>query len=303
MISTFQEMIDSVKSRPKKTIAVAMAEGEDVLQGIAHAHEEGLADAVLVGAKKKIIEIAEKKDIDISNFDIINTSSEAQSVVRSIQMVREHLADTVMKGNCSTATLLKGVLDREHGIRSGKLLSHVAVFELPKYHKLLFMTDGGMNIAPDTEAKLAIIENAVAVAKTFGIRKPKVALIAAVEKVNYQAMPCTVDAAIITKMAERGQIKSCIVDGPLALDNAISRKACEIKGIKSAVDGDADILLMPNIEAGNVFYKALNYLGECRTAGIVVGAKAPIVVTSRADDKDNKFFSVAFAMLASTVSA
>lgn len=301
MISTFQELVDSVKSRPKKTIAVAMAEGEDVLKGIAQAHNEGLADAVLIGRRKKIVEIAQKNDIDLSAFDIINTNSEVQAVVRSIQMVREHFADTVMKGVCQTATLLKGVLDREHGIRSGKLLSHVAVFELPKYHKLLLMTDGGMNIAPDTEAKISIIENAVAVARSLGIRKPKVALIAAIEKVNYHAMPCTVDAAVLTKMAERGQIKNCIIDGPLALDNAINHEACEIKGIKSAVGGDADIIVMPNIESGNVFYKALTMLGECRTAGIVVGATAPIVVTSRADDEENKFYSVAFAMQASQI--
>ncbi len=296
MISTFKELVESVKSRPKKTIAVAMAEGDDVLKGIAQAHERGLADAVLIGNKKKIIEVADKNEIDISHYDIINTKSESQAVVRSIQMVREHLADTLMKGICQTPTLLKGVLDREHGIRSGKLLSHVALFELPKYHKLLLMTDGGMNILPDIEAKISIIENAVYVAKSLGIRKPKVALIAAIEKVNYQAMPCTSDAAILTKMAERGQIKNCIIDGPLALDNAISSKSCEIKGLKSIVGGDADILVMPNIESGNVFYKALNYLGECRTAGIVVGAKAPLVVTSRADDDKNKFFSVAFAM-------
>jgi phosphate butyryltransferase len=301
MISTFQELVDSVKSRPKKTIAVAVAEGNDVLRGIARAHDQGLADAVLIGNKKKIVELAKKNNIDIDNYDIINTTSETQAVVRSIQMVREHLADTLMKGNCQTATLLKGVLDRDHGIRSGKLLSHVAIFELPRYHKLLLMTDGGMNIAPDVPAKLAIIENAVQVARSLGIRKPKVALVAAVEKVNYQAMPCTVDAAILTKMAERGQIQSCIIDGPLALDNAISRKSCEIKGIKSAVAGDADIIVMPNIESGNVFYKALNYLGECKTAGIVVGAKAPVVVTSRADDEENKFYSVAFAMQASNI--
>lgn len=299
MISSFKELVDSVKGRRRKTIAVAMAEGEDVLKAISLAHDEGLADAVLVGNRNKIVEIANKCKIDLSHYDIINTDSEFQAVVRSIQMVREHLADTLMKGVCSTATLLKGVLDKEHGIRTGKLLSHVSAFELELYPKLLFMSDGGMNIMPNTEEKIAIIHNAVTTVKAFGIRKPKVALITAIEKVNYQAMPCTVDAAIIAKMAERGQITDCIVDGPLALDNAISKKACEIKGIKSPVGGEADILLMPDIETGNVFYKTLNFFTKCRVAGLVVGAEVPIVVTSRADSDESKFHSIAFAMQAS----
>ncbi|MBN1559899.1 bifunctional enoyl-CoA hydratase/phosphate acetyltransferase [candidate division KSB1 bacterium] len=299
MISSFQELVESVKGRAKKTIAVAMAEGEDVLKAVAYAHEQGLADAVLVGSRKKIIEIAEQAEIDLTDYDIINTNSEVQSVVRSIQMVRENLADTLMKGICSTATLLKGILDKEHGIRTEKLLSHVAAFELDSYPKLLFMSDGGINIAPNTEAKIAIINNAVNIVKRFGVRKPKVALITAIEKVNYQAMPCTVDAAIICKMAERGQLSSCIIDGPLALDNAISKKACEIKGIKSPINGEADILVMPDIEAGNVFYKTLNFFTNCRVAGTLVGAQVPVIVTSRADSKEIKFNSIAMAMQAS----
>ncbi len=299
MITSFDMMVDRVKKRPKKTIAVAMAEGKDVLKAVSRAHKEGLADAVLVGDKSKIIKISEEHEINISQFDIINTKDETQTVVRSIQLVRERLADTLMKGVCSTATLLRGVLDREHGVRAGKLLSHVAVFELETYHKILFMSDGGMNIYPDLDGKIAMIENAVQVARAFKIRKPKVAMIAALEKVNYQSMPCTVDAAVIAKMSERGQIKGCIIDGPLALDNAISAEACEIKGVKSPVGGDSDILIFPAIEVGNVFYKALNYLGQCRTAGIVMGAKVPLIVTSRSDPEDIKYYSIALGMLAS----
>ena len=296
MITSFAELVESVKSKPKKTVAVAMAESEEVLKAISHAHAEGIADAVLVGNRRKIIEISQENDIDISHFDIINTHSENQSVVRAIQLVREHLADTLMKGVCSTSTLLKGVLDKELGIRSGKLLSHIALFELKNYPRLLMMSDGGMNIAPDLEAKVAITDNAVQALRKLGIRKPKVAVIGAVEKVNYSGMPCTIDAAALSKMAERGQIANCIIDGPLALDNAVSKKACEIKGIKSVVDGEADILIMPNIEAGNVFYKALTYFSECQTAGLVVGAQVPIIVTSRADDDENKFNSIVLAM-------
>lgn len=301
MITSFDSLIKEVKRRSKKNIAIAGADGADILQAASNAHQQGLADAILIGKKQKIVEISEENQVDISAFDIVNANSENQAVIRAIQMVREGLADTMMKGTCSTATLLKGVLDREHGVRTGKLLSHVAVLELPKhkYHKLLFMSDGGMNISPNTEAKVAIIENALNTARSFKIRKPKVAIITAVEKVNYSAMPCTVDAAILTKMAERGQIKNCIIDGPLALDNAISKKACEIKGIKSPINGEADILIMPDIESGNIFYKALNFLGECRTAGIVVGAKVPIIVASRSDTEENKFLSIALALMAS----
>lgn len=297
MITSFDEMVQRVKDRPSKSIAVAGADDKGVLSAIAHAHKQGLADAVLVGNREKITRISEEYQIDISPFDIVNTSSETQSVVRSLQLVREKLADTLMKGTCSTATLLRGVLEKEHGLRSGKLLSHVAIFELSTYHKLLFMSDGGMNIYPDLNGKIGMIENAVKVAKSFKIRKPKVAMIAALEKVNYESMPCTVDAAVIAKMSDRGQIKDCIVDGPLALDNAISKEACDIKGIKSPVGGDADILIFPVIEVGNVFYKAMTCLSECRTAGIVMGAKVPVIVSSRSDSEDARFYSIALAML------
>lgn len=299
MITSFDEMVQRVKDRPCKTIAVTGAESKQVLSAVSYAHQQGLADAVLVGDREKIIRISEEYQIDISAFDIVNTTSETQSVVRSLQLVREKLADTLMKGTCSTATLLRGVLEKEHGLRHGKLLSHVAVFELSTYHKLLFMSDGGMNIYPDLNGKIGMIENAVQVAKYFKIRKPKVAMITALEKVNHQAMPCTVDAAVIAKMYDRGQITDCIVDGPLALDNAINKQACEIKGIKSPVGGDADILIFPVIEVGNVFYKAMTCLTDCRTAGIVMGAKVPVIVSSRSDSEDSRFFSIALAMLIS----
>jgi phosphate butyryltransferase len=158
------------------------------------------------------------------------------------------------------------------------------------------MSDGGMNISPNTDDKIAIVQNVVNTVRAFGIRKPKVAMITAIEKVNYQAMPCTVDAALIAKMSDRGQIKNCVIDGPLALDNAISKKACEIKGIKSPIGGEADILIMPDIESGNVFYKSVNFFAACKVAGIVVGAQVPVVVTSRADSKETKFYSIALAM-------
>jgi phosphate butyryltransferase len=299
MIRSFDVLIDAVKGRPKKTIAVAMAEEEDVLLAISHAHTEGIADGVLVGNKEQIIECGKKHHVNISHFDIVHAEDEFESVVRAIQLVRGHLADTLMKGKCSTATLLKGVLDKEQGLRSGKLLSHFAAFEVTTYPKLLFLSDAALNIMPDLQAKIAITENAVAAAQRLGIAKPKIALIAAVEKVNHDSMPYTADAAIISMMASRGQIKDAIIDGPLALDNAVSMKSCEIKGIDSPVGGDADILIMPDIVSANVFYKALTYLGQSKTAGIIIGAKVPIILTSRADSEEAKFLSIALGLITS----
>jgi phosphate butyryltransferase len=295
MITKFDELIALVKTQPKKTIAVAMAEDDDVLEAVSFAYNENIADAVLVGNREEIIKCCKRNNIDERNFDIIHADSEVQSVVLSIQLVRERLADCLMKGKCNSATLLHGVLDREHGVRSGNTLSHLAVFEMPTYPKLLFMSDGGMNIAPDLETKVAITQNAIQASRRLGNKKPKVAVIAAIEKVNYEAMPCTRDAAVLSQMNQRGQIKNAIVDGPLALDNAISKHSCEIKKIESRVGGEADILIMPNIETGNAFYKALTYLGGAKAAGVIVGAKVPIILTSRADSHVTKSLSIAVA--------
>ena len=299
MIKTFNELLDVIKSKPKKTIAVAMAEEYHVLSALSNAFDHGIADAVLVGNKKKILEISKQHNIDIQNFDIVNTTSEDQSVVRAVQLVRERLADTLMKGKCSSANLLRGVLNKQKGVRTDQLLSHVAAFEIANYPKLLLMSDGGMNILPDLQQKVGIINNAILAAKHLQIENPKVALIAAIEKVNHGPMPCTSDAAILSKMGDRGQIQGAIIDGPLALDNAISKKACEVKGINSPINGEADILIMPNIETGNVFYKAITYLGYAKSAGVILGAKVPIILTSRADSEESKFMSIAFGMLTS----
>ena len=301
MTTSFDNLLDNVRNKPRKTVAVAMADEHEVLAAVDHAHREGIIDAVLVGDKAAIIRCGQELGIDVSQYDIVEAENENESVVRAIQLVRERLADTLMKGRCSSATLLKGVLDKQHDVRTGKLLSHCAVMEIPRYNKLLFMSDGGMNIYPDLDAKIGIIDNAVSCARMLGIEMPKVALIAAIEKVNYKAMPCTMDAAVLTKMNHRGQIQNCIVDGPLALDNAISKEACEIKGIESPVGGDADVLVMPNIEAGNVFYKALSYFAKPKTAGIVLGARVPIIMTSRADSQETKFLSIATGMAISGV--
>ncbi|HPN33163.1 MAG TPA: bifunctional enoyl-CoA hydratase/phosphate acetyltransferase [bacterium] len=297
--TNFAEIVARVKGKPRKSIAVAMADEDDVLRALADAYKQGIADAILVGNKEKILACGREHRIKISPFDIVPAESEQQSVAIAINLVREHLADTLMKGRCSTNTLLKGVLDKEQGLRSGKLLSHLGVFEVPNYHKLLLMSDAALNIAPDLNAKVAILENAVQAAHFLGVHTPKVAVIAAVEKVNLESMPCTMDAAIIAQMAARGQIKRCLVDGPMALDNAVSGKSCEVKGLKSPVGGDADILLMPDIEAANVFYKTLAYISGAKAAGLILGAKVPVILTSRADNEEIKFLSIALGALMS----
>jgi phosphate butyryltransferase len=296
---SFDQVLKRVKGELNKTIAVAMAEEEEVLAAVSMAYREGLADAVLVGDEKTIRNISAEHDIDISAFDIVQADSEQQAVVRAVQLVRGHLADVLMKGKCSTATLLKAVLDKEHGLRSGKLLCHLAAFQVDAYHKLLFMSDAAMNIRPDLLTKVSIVENTIHATQALGIEKPKIALLAAIEKVNPGAMVCTEDAAVICKMQERGQIKGAIIDGPLAMDNAISRKSCEIKGITTTVGGDADILIMPDIVSANIFYKTMAYLGCAKTAGIIIGAKVPIILTSRADSDETKFYSLALGMATS----
>lgn len=295
MIKSFDQLVEKVKSSKKRTISVAFAQDQDVLLAIKYAREQGLADAILIGDEKQIRGLSEKIGLNLSSIRIIDEKDEKKAVSMAVQLVREKKAEVLMKGLCSTATLLKAVLNNETGLRSSNLLSHLAIFQIPTYHKLIFMSDAAMNIAPNLDEKVQIIGNAVDIARKFGIEKPKVAVIAAVEKVNYEKMPVTVEAAILSKMAERHQISNAIIDGPLAVDNAFSRKSCEIKGIDSPVGGDADIAIVPDIEAGNVFYKVMSYLAGAKTAGLIVGAKAPIVLTSRADSDESKYLSIATA--------
>ncbi len=296
MIRNFDQLIKEVKGSKTKKIAVAYAHDRDVIEALLKAKEEDIADGILVGPREKIEEILRNLNVEKDRFEIVDEKDERESVKRAISLVKEGKADVLMKGLCSTATLLKGVLDKENGFRTERLLSHLAAFEVPAYHKLILMSDAAMNIAPNLNQKIDIIKNSVEAAHKLGIDIPKVALLAAVEKVNPENMPCTGDAAIITMMNKRGQIKGCIIDGPLAVDNAFSKKSCEVKGIKSEVGGDADIAIAPEIETGNCFYKVLSYLGGFKTAGIIVGAKRPIVLTSRADSEETKFLSIAFAM-------
>lgn len=296
MIKTFDEMLDKVKCGETKKIAVAVAQDEPVLEAVRDAKKLGLADAILVGDRQKIEEIANTLGIDLNEFEVIDEKDNAKAAMKAVELVSTKKADMLMKGLVDTATFLRAVLDKEKGLRTGRVLSHVAVFEVPALQRILMVTDAAMNVAPDLNTKKQILENAVKVAHAIGIEMPKVAPVAAVEVVNPD-MPPTLDAAALSKMNDRGQIKGCIVDGPLAIDNALSEEAAKHKGIKSPVAGHADIILVPNIETGNVMYKTLTYTANAKNGGILIGAAAPVILTSRADSNESKLYSIALACL------
>lgn len=295
MISKLSELTQKAKNKPKRKIAVAAAEDEPVLQALKSAVEAGIVTPVLVGNRAEIERIAQSVGFDLNGIEIIhNDKSPAVSAQMAVAEVRKGNADALMKGFVSTGALLKAVLDKENGLRKGSVLSHVAFFESPYYHKLLCVTDVAMNVAPDFDTKVAIINNAVEACHKIGIAVPKVAVIAAVETVNPK-MEATIHAAMLKTMSDRKQFSGCIVDGPLAIDNAVDKHAAEHKGIVSEVAGDCDIILAPDIEAGNMFYKALNFLGGATAAAVIMGATVPIVLTSRSDTDKSKMLSVALA--------
>ncbi|HGA0509476.1 TPA: phosphate butyryltransferase [Bacillus pacificus] len=291
-----EHLIDQAAGQPKKTVAIAVAEDHEVIEAVAKAITLQLAQFRLYGNQEKIMGMLQEHNLQTSeHIEVIAAQSSAEAAELSVKAVRNGEADVLMKGNIPTANILKAVLNKEWGLRKGSVLSHVAAFEVPNYDRLIFVTDAAMNIAPDVTQKAAIIQNTVEVARAIGIDLPKVAPIAAVEVVN-PAMQATIDAAMLTQMNRRGQIKNCVVDGPLALDNAVSQIAAEHKGIVSDVAGKADILLVPTIEAGNVLYKSLVYFADAKVGAMIAGAKAPIVLTSRADSAETKVYSLALAV-------
>jgi phosphate butyryltransferase len=280
------------------TVAVAAAEDLEVIEAVIAALDRNLANFILFGDKEKINSIFKSKthqNMSGKNLKIINAESSTAAAELAVKAVFNKEADVLMKGNIPTNILLKAVLNKEYGLRTGNVLSHVAVFEVPGFDRFTIITDAAMNIAPDLEQKAQIIKNAVFLARSIGITMPKVAPIAAVEVVN-PAMQATLDAAALTVMNKRGQISGCIVDGPLGLDNAISSLAAEHKGIHSDVAGNADILLVPTIEVGNALYKSLIYFANAKVGAVIAGAKSPIVLTSRADSAESKLYSLALAL-------
>ncbi len=292
MIKSFAELEERAKTLPSKRVALAMAQEADALTAVIQAARNNIVEPVLIGDEREIKRIAEKNGLNISAYKIIQVEGEAEAAARAVEAVCRGEAEALMKGKVPTATLMKAVLNREKGLRGKGILSNVTIIEAPAYHKFLLMTDPALNIAPDLNTKVSIIKNAVIVAQKLGITNPKVAVIAALEKVNPEVMPATVDAAVLAKMADRGQIEGCLIDGPFALDNAVSKKSCKVKGIRSEVGGDADILLMPDIEAANVFYKTLAFLTDYKMAGTIVGARVPILFTSRSDNDTIKYLSI-----------
>jgi len=294
-IRKLKEFVSLAKAQKnKKKIVVAAAHSQSVLSSVKKATEMGLVEPILIGDKTKIKEIARYISWDISKIELIAQKDVIKAVTQSVALVKENKVDILMKGIVSTKDLLKAVLNKNLGLKEEKILSHIAFFESPYYHKLFCITDAAMSITPDLITKTYMIKNAVNTYIKLGIEKPKVAILAPVEVVNPE-MEATVHAALLTQMNKRKQIKNCIVDGPLALDNIISKKAATEKGIDSEVAGDADIIITPDINTGNVLYKSLNFLGGTSSAALVIGAKVPIVLTSRSDNETTKLMSIALA--------
>lgn len=298
MSKNFDDLLSKLKVAETKKLSVAVAQDEPVLEAVKAAKDRGIAEAILVGDKAKIEEVAVKIDMDLTDFEIIHEEDVKKATLKAIQLVSSGAADMVMKGLVDTATFLRSVLNKEVGLRTGKLMSHVSVFEIEGIDRLILLTDAAFNTYPDLKQKVQIINNSVMVAKSCGIENIKVAPVCAVEVVNPD-MPATVDAALLSKMSDRGQIKGCIVDGPLALDNALSEEAAHHKGITGSVAGRADILLLPNIDVANVMYKTLTYTSNTKNGGILVGASAPVILTSRTDSFETKVNSIALAALVS----
>lgn len=296
MNKNFQEVLGKVKKQKIKKVSVAVAQDKHLLGAIKEACRHGIVESILIGDKNKIEIIASEIGMDLEGVELIDEIDENKAALKAVELVRRGKADMVMKGLIDTKSFLRAILDKEIGLRTGKLMSHVAVFEVNAINRLIFITDAAFNMYPKLKDKISIVENAVNVAQAVGVKKPKVAAICAVEVVN-ENMEATVDAAILTKMNDRGQIKNCIIDGPLALDNALSEEAALHKGIISNVAGKADILLMPNIESGNVMYKTLTYTSNCKNGGLLVGTSAPVILTSRSDSKESKIYSIALAAL------
>jgi len=265
-----------------------------VLEAAYYAKE--MAAFILVGDAEKIRRTAEESQVDISGMEIVNEPDNIKACQAAVSLVATGASEALMKGLVDTSIVMKAVLDKEAGMRTDKILSHLALFAVPTYHKLLFVTDAAINIAPDLAAKKSIIQNAVEAVNNLGISNPKVALLSAKEKADPK-MSSSMEAAELTAQHKNGEILGCILDGPLALDNAISKESAKIKGIDSPIAGDADVLVCPNIESGNVLYKSLVFLADAKNGGVVLGAKKPVILTSRADSAESKLISIALGIL------
>ena len=293
---SFDEVIKFAKERGPKVISVACSQDKEDLVAVDMARKEGIAKAILVGDIEKTRELSNELNINLDNYELIDEKDLEKASLTAVKLVSEGKADMVMKGLVDTSIILKAVLNKEFGLRTGNILSHVAVFDVDGYDRLFFVTDAAMNLSPDLQGKKQIIENSCLVANALDIDEPKVAVICAKEKVNPK-MQDTVDAKDLEEMCKNGEIKGCLVGGPFALDNAVSEEAARHKGMDHPIAGKADILLAPDIEAGNILYKSLVFFSNTKNAGVIVGAKAPIILTSRADSEETKLNSIALGVL------
>ncbi|SMB88688.1 phosphate butyryltransferase [Thermanaeromonas toyohensis ToBE] len=293
---SFEELIKAAQDKGPKKVVVAAAHDGEVIQALKSAQELGLVEGILVGDSSLIYQEAQKWGLELKEKQVIHETDPEVIASRAVELVRLGEGDMLMKGLIDTAKLMKAVLDKDRGLRTGRALSHVAVLQVEGIDRFIFITDSGINIAPDLARKAEIIQNAIEVAQALGVKEPKVAVLTAIEVVNPE-MPATVEAANLAKMAERGQIKGAIVDGPLALDLAISPEAAKHKKVNSPVAGKADILVVPYIEVGNVLLKALIHFARAKAAGVVMGAKAPIVLMSRSDAHETKTYSLALGLM------
>ncbi|MFO7574477.1 MAG: bifunctional enoyl-CoA hydratase/phosphate acetyltransferase [Bacteroidales bacterium] len=283
---------------PIKRLVLAAAQDPFSLNAVMKAYRDQLIEPILVGRKSEIEMLAKEFGFDIGKVSVIDEPDMEKAIELSVKMVSNKEADVLMKGKVGTSSLLKAVLNKDWGLRTGNLLSHFALFEVKTYHKLIAVADVAMNIAPNLQEKIAIVNNSVACLNRLGMPMPKVAVLGAVEMVN-ENMEATLHAALLSKMNQRDQIRNCIIDGPLAFDNAVSFESARQKGIMSDVAGDTDLLLMPDIEVGNVLYKSLVFFAKAKVAGVILGARAPIVLTSRSDSEEAKYYSIILAAAAS----
>ncbi|MCI6121759.1 MAG: phosphate butyryltransferase [Lachnospiraceae bacterium] len=298
MIRSFKELIEKVQNGEPQTLSVAVAQDADVLLSVWNAYQNRIIQgAYLVGNEKEIREIAKEQGIDLSKFEIVNEEEKPEACAIAIKLVREGKASLPMKGFVDTSVALKALLNKEYGLRTGNLICHVGLMEVAGFDRMFLLSDSAMTIAPTLEQKVDLIKACTQIAHAMGNDNPKVAVLCAVEKVNPK-MPATLDAAELTRMNEEGEITGCMVKGPLAMDNAVSVEAARHKGIDHPVAGNADILITPDIEAGNILNKSMEYFAKCEKAGCIMGAAKPMVLTSRASSDTSKMNSIALAVLA-----
>ncbi len=291
VIQNFEQLRDQVQAAAKCKVVVIAAHDGHTLEAVLKTKEEGILDYVLVGKEKEILEIGKSLGHEIDPADVIDSQTDEDAVEKGIQLVREGKADFIQKGLLQTSTLLKGVVDKEKGIRTGKAMSHVALLDIPNYHKVVGVTDGGMMLYPDLAKKKDIANNAVDMFRGFAYERPKMAALCAVEVLNPK-MQATVDAVELQKMAEAGEIPNCDFAGPISMDLAVSKESAQIKGYESPVTGEVDIFLVPNIDVGNIMVKSLLMFGNSKMAGCVVGAKCPIALNSRSATFEEKYYSL-----------